>query len=868
MSPSPPPVVRRACVALVSIATRHAVATLLAAVLITLAAAWYTATHLGIDTDTSNMLDPRLPHRQAARALDAAFPRLPGEVVVTVEAAGTGRAAALADTLAATLAARADIVHRLHQPGGGPWFARQALLYLEPDALWDLADRLAAAEPMLGVLAADPSLRGLLGALGGALDAGLDEAQADLLAALFTRLADAVDAVLADTTSPMRWQDELFTLEGAAGGRAVILIDPARVERSFRPADPAIDALKAVVTEFGAAHPEATIGVTGSAVMDGEELVTVAADAGVTTTLAFLCVGLVLAWGLRSVPLVAAVLFTLACGLVWTAAFATAWVGDLNIISVTFAVLFIGMGVDFGIQFALRYREEAGATQAVQEALLRAAAGAGSALVLATVGAAISFFAFVPTRYLGLAELGLISGASMGIALLANLTVLPACLALAKAPRHVPRPADSARWAAFIVARHRAILLASALLVLGSLALVPRAEFDLNPLNLKDPDSPGVRAFHALAADGAYTIDILAPSLAEATTRAARLAELPQVARALTLASFVPGGQEEKLDIIEGMRLASGALDAGVGLPAPDATQQVAAVQDFAARLAGATDGLAGTPLETPAARLAAALARLRATPDWQARLLPALDAALVGDLAPTLKRLRALLAASAAALTDLPADLRERYLAGDGRARIEVHPRANLNDNGAMREFVAAVQAVEPDATGAPVELVAGAGTVIAACTQAAGWALLLTLLMHIGVLGGLRDAVLVSLPLVLALLLTLATTVLAGLPFNFANIIALPLLIGLNNAYGAYLVMRRGGDDVTRLLATSTPRAVLFSGLTTIASFGTLAVSQHPGMAGMGVLITLSLGYALLSALLALPAAMVWLALRRRPA
>jgi len=141
----------------------------------------------------------------------------------------------------------------------------------------------------------------------------------------------------------------------------------------------------------------------------------------------------------------------------------------------------------------------------------------------------------------------------------------------------------------------------------------------------------------------------------------------------------------------------------------------------------------------------------------------------------------------------------------------------------------------------------------------------LLLTLLMHIVVLRGVVDALLVSAPLVLAMLLTVATAVVFDFPFNFANIIALPLLIGLNNAYGAYLVVRRQhASGVESLLESSTPRAVMFSGLTAIASFGTLGVSKHPGMAGMGILIAISLGYAILCALLMLPALMS--ALERR--
>jgi len=175
------------------------------------------------------------------------------------------------------------------------------------------------------------------------------------------------------------------------------------------------------------------------------------------------------------------------------------------------------------------------------------------------------------------------------------------------------------------------------------------------------------------------------------------------------------------------------------------------------------------------------------------------------------------------------------------------------------MRRFARAVQALEPAATGAPIELVAGSDAVIDSCVRASLGALLVTLVMHIVVLRGVVDALLVSAPLVLAMLLTVATSVLFRFPFNFANIIALPLLIGLNNAYGAYLVVRRQhADGIDTLLDSSTPRAVLFSGLTAIASFGTLGVSKHPGMAGMGILIALSLSYALICALLMLPALM----------
>ncbi len=856
---------RVAAAALVSFSAKRAWFVILVSLALTVLALRHTATHLSIDTDTEDMIDKRLPHRQANLAFDAAFPQLPGDVVLFAEAAHAGDAEDAADRVAAILRERPDIARALSQPGGGEFFSRQGFLYLSVDELWSLDDRLADAAPMLGTLARDPSLRGLFETMEtGLAEAGDDDAQASL-ARLFDRVSDALQRHAAGSTEPTRWRDELFAREEAAGpARSFILIDPALARTSFQPAEPAIDALRALVAELQPRLPDVTLRITGPEAMNGEELVTVADDAKLTTALSFFCVALVLVWGLRSASLVFAVLVTLGCGLILTAAFATLFVGSLNLISVCFAVLFIGMGVDFGIQFVLRYHEESGAGTSGASALDATAHGVGGALILAAAGAAISFFAFVPMSYKGLAQLGIISGSSMAIALLANLTLLPALLRYLPQPVRRPVKAVPVARMSGVVERHaRPILLVSALLAVASIALLPRARFDLNPLNLKDPASPAVRAFKDLASApdaSPYTIHVLADSLAAADATAARIAALPVVDKAVTLSSYVAADQEEKLEIIDGMRLALGALMDSSPTPAPSPADERTAIASLAVALAQAD--IANPVLAAAASRLAGQLAGLRARADWPDAAIPTVRGMVLGDLPRTLERLRGLLEAEAFDASDLPDDIRQRYIARDGRARLEVFPRDDLNDNGAMRRFAREVQAVEPAATGAPVELVAGSEAVIDACVKASLLALLVTLVMHIVVLRGVVDSLLVSAPLVLAMLLTVATSVIFDFPFNFANIIALPLLIGLNNAYGAYLVVRRQhAPSVQKLLGSSTPRAVMFSGLTAIASFGTLGISKHPGTAGMGILITLSLAYALLCALLMLPALMATL-------
>jgi hopanoid biosynthesis associated RND transporter like protein HpnN len=460
----------------------------------------------------------------------------------------------------------------------------------------------------------------------------------------------------------------------------------------------------------------------------------------------------------------------------------------------------------------------------------------------------------------------------MLVAWFVNITILPALLSRLPVPRRrPPRVADSASLQGWIQRHARTILGVSTVIVIASASLLPAARFDLNPLNLKDGSTEGVAAFRMLASDpgnSPYTIQVLAPSLAEADRLATRLAALPEVDKTLTLSTFVPTAQEEKLSIIEGLQFAlAGALEPMATSEAIAATEEVTSMREFTARLGNLTGATAYRPeFTTSLTRLHGLLQQLAARPDGLEALVPRLRTQLIGDLSATLTRLSRLLEAAPITLESLPATLRATYIANDGRARIQVMPKADLNDNQAMREFVRAVQREAPEATDAPVELYEGSRVVISACITASLWALVLTLILHIVVLHGVLDALLVAAPLVLAMMLTVATSVLCGVPFNFANIIALPLLIGLNNAYGAYLVVRKhSAADVSGLLASSTPRAILFSGITAIASFGVLGISKHPGMAGMGILISVSLSYAIVCALIVLPALMAVLETRK---
>jgi hopanoid biosynthesis associated RND transporter like protein HpnN len=479
----------------------------------------------------------------------------------------------------------------------------------------------------------------------------------------------------------------------------------------------------------------------------------------------------------------------------------------------------------------------------------------GPALILAAGATAIGFLSFVPTRYIGIRALGWIAGCGMLIAIVLNFLLLPALLTLLR-PRGEPeaigfrRAAPLDRW---LLERRHWVIGVAALLMAGSIALLPRVAFDFDPLNLKNPNSESVSTALDLMKDpttSPYTAEILAPSLSEAQALAERLGALPEVAQVVTAASFIPEDQNKKLAIIEDMALLLGPTLTGVApLPAPNDSEVLKAI--IACRDALQTRAATDGP-QSPAARLARALDGAAARGP---AIVPALREALLSGLLQRLTSLRQLMQAQPVTLANLPPDLRDSWIASDGRARIEVFPRGNGRDNAVLQRFVAAVHSIAPDATGTPVTI-QEAGRLISTAFVQAGiiGVAAITILLAV-VLRRLREIVLVILPLLLAAALTLAITVVIGMPLNYANIIALPLLLGIGVAFDIYFVMNwRAGQ--TYHLQSSTARAVVFSALTTLSAFGSLALSDDPGTAEMGTLLAISLGCTLFCTLLILPA------------
>ncbi len=837
---------------------RHAWAVLLLSLLLAGGCVWLAQSRLAVTTDTSRLFSASLPWRQHGMELQRAFPQNEDLLVAVVDGATPEEAEATATSLA--LALQDDRAHfkSVRQPDASPYLERNALMFLSRPQLSALLDQTIDAQPFLGQLAADPSLRGLLSALS-LIAEGVRAGQANLAPfdPALKGFHAALAAAAADRPQPLSWQRLLAgPVSDLAGQYHFVLTQPRLDFGALEPGAAATQAIRRAVTglEFvqrGRAH----VRLTGSVALEDEEFATVAqgAVAGLLGSTAL--VALLLFLALRSWRLIVPVLLTLVLGLLLTTGFATLAVGTLNLVSVAFAVLFVGIAVDFGIQIAARFREERLQAPTLPAALDRTARRAGRQVMVAACASAAGFLAFTPTNFVGVAQLGLIAGVGMLIAFACTVTVLPALLLLFE-----PRAGAGEvglRWLRPLdvpLARFRKpILLTCAMLAIAGAASLPRLVFNSDPLDTKDPTTEAVRTLHALMDDpvaNPYTMEALEASVADAASLAGRLQGLPLVDSVLTLRSFVPEDQAEKLPLIaDAASLLGPTLDVDAGAEPPDAPALRQAAQSAAAALDGVRDKL---PEGSTLTAIAADLETLAQAPD---PVLLAANAALTRFLPLQLDRLRRALAAKPTTEAEVPPDIAADWVLPDGRARLQVVPKRSVMAGDGLHRFVAQVQEVAPDAAGAAVSITASADTIVTAFRSAAVWALLAITAILVVALRRVVDVLLVMAPLLLSSMLTVLLAVLLPLPLNFANIIALPLLLGVGVSFNIYFVMNWRAGRMSPL-GSATARAVLFSALTTATAFGSLALSRHPGTASMGALLLLSLGCTLLTTLLFVPA------------
>ncbi|THD47673.1 MAG: hopanoid biosynthesis-associated RND transporter HpnN [Bradyrhizobium sp.] len=850
------PAVARLAVDVIGFCLAHARLVVIAGLALGVLCGAFAALNFKLNSNIDALLPSNVEWRKNELAFEAAFHRF--NVIEAVVGAPTPELASLASSdLARNLADDKSRFQSASGPDIADFFRRRALFFLPVDALRQTAAGLVEGEPIIHDIAGDRTLRGLVAGLEDAL-LGLqsNRLKLDDFARPLDAFSQTLEDALAGRPASFSWRDLAAGKPSApADRRGYVEIRPILDFHSLQPGLAAETAIRDATAPIALSR-QAQARLTGPVAIDDEQFGTIRENAFRNGAITVAAVVIILWLALRSVRLIGALVVNLIVGLAATAAWGLLAVGAFNVISIYFAVLFVGIGVDFAIQFSVRYREERHRIGDLPAALRSAGARVAMPLALASLATAAGFFSFLPTDYRGVSELGLIAGGGMLIAFVSSVTLLPALIKLLNPPGEPSElgyrslaPVDdylARRRVPIIVGTLAAIALASPLLL--------RLSFDDNPIDLQNPNHEAVATYLDLIQDpatGVAAVEALAPSLQQANADVEKFAHLPEVASVKTLSSFIPADQDAKLPII---RAAAGKLTDAFSpddaAAAPSDAETIDALNEGASRLnlsAGQSQGSGASAMR----RLSAAMTKVaQGSPELRMRVADALLTPLNLDL----DDLHQSLEAEPVTLDNLPRELVDGWVASDGQARVSILPKADARDTRAMQVFARAVLAVDPAVTEGPVATLQ-AGDMIQHAFIVAGLCALVSIAALLWLfLRRLSDVALTLFPLALAGLLTMELMSAFGMPFNFANIIALPLLLGVGVAFKIYYIVA-WREGATHLLQTPLTRAVVYSALTTAAAFGSLWFSSHPGTSSMGKLLALSLACTLAAAVLFQP-------------
>ncbi len=838
---------------------RHSWTVLCITILLCIASLHYTAHNLGINTNTAEMLDPELAFQQNRLRVDAAFPEAANAIIIVVDAATPEESTLAANSLAQQLKLQPNIFTSVQIPSENDFFKQQALLYLSTPELLDLSDKLTQAQPFIGYLTQNYHLEGLFYLVKKALDP--KEKTVDLaITPLLTAINQTFSQSLHNQAATLSWQN-LFTPNSlnSEAKRQLIMVKPILDFEQILPAAAALNSIRAIVHTMTSQNPHLQIHVTGEVALEHEELESVTAGSEFAGIVSLILVCSALWFGLRSIKLLIATFLSLIFGLILTAGFAALALGHLNIISIAFAVLYIGLGVDYAIHICLHYRAYRAQGFKNLAAIIASIREVGFAIFLCTITTSIGFLVFIPTDYAGVSELGLISGVGMFISLGISLIVLPALLKLLNIQAVNPLPHTQKPLAITNIPLRFAkpIQIFAILLALGSPFVLVNLEFDSHSLNLRDPSSESVITMQDLLrskTNSPFTLTTLSADLNTAKTLAAQLRQLDSVNSVTLLSDLVATEQTDKILIIEDLALILGnKLDQLSPNTSTLSPKQV--LQNFQLEL----QNIIQTQLQHPDLQLLVQLhqniqAFIQIANNQPYVAYPALELNLLGLLPHTLERLQLSLNAYEYILNDIPAEISQQWRSKDGLYRILIAPKFDQNDLHKQHEFVQAVQAIDPTVTGLAVADKASGDAVVGAFIQAFSAAFIAIILLLFFILRNIKQTLLVICPLILMALLTGSSNVLLDNPFNFANIIALPLLMGMGVDSSIH-IMHSLKNDVN-ILQSSTARGIFFSSITTMCSFSSLAFTPHVGTSSMGLLLAQGIFFTLFCTLIVLPA------------
>ena len=869
-SSNPDPVVTRIITAISRWCVLHAKVTILLFVLVSTLSAALAATKLKVDTDPALMINTELPFRQNYQDFARQFPALDNSFLIFIEAESPEVGRKAASTLADNLKQRPDLFSHVFAPGSGAYFDKYGVLYLDTPVVEKLVEEIKQTVPLINSMSLEPNLAGLADLFQQIAPVAQIGRAPEGLSGFLDKFAATIETENQSNPIPLDWTSLGDDKPIINETRWYVLVNPVLDFSALDAAAGPISEVRRLIDQINTNGSGVKVQLTGEAALNAEEFETITRGAAIAGAVSFTLVTLTVLIGLPSLVLVVPALALILLGFVMTAGFATLSIGYLNMISVAFAVLFIGLGVDYAVHVVLRFAEERAKGKDGKSAAIEAVRKIGAPLALCTLTTTLAFLAFIPTDFVGMAQLGIIAAGGIVIAFIASITLVPAILSILpgdqekmarKLSELASERSQGSRQGGSQVRKVASLVLI--LLALGGIWLVPQARFDGDPINLKDPDAPSMMAFNDVVQHQpghSFAIQVLSEPGAAMRKMIEKLKELPEVADVETIESVMPQDQPAKRALLNSLtEILPPDIEPAVEVSNEDRLTNLASMQKSITGIAEATSASDG--LRASAKELQKGIETFLSTKAQSPGALASLQASLVGGFPKLFKQVHQLAALEEVTLDNVDEGFKQRYIAPDGRWRLEVIPKGDMRDQVQLDRFVKAVTAVNPNATGAPVEINGAANVVSSSMRLACLTALALVIIVLFPILRRFRDVLLVLAPLVLASALMVGYTVVFNSPFNFANVIVLPLLLGLGVDSAIHYVMRaREENFATEMASTSTPRAVVISAVTTMGSFGTLWLSAHRGMSSMGELLTIAIVITLLCTLIVLPQLIDW--------
>jgi uncharacterized protein len=804
------------------------------------------------------------------------------DLIAVIESDNPEKNRQFVERLGARMEREPELFKDVFFKGDLPMLGRKALFFLPEEALVDLHQTLKDYRPFLESFADATNLNSLFRQVNRQFRAAQRQTPEDvetLIQALpaLTRIVEQATATLRRPgIPPSPGMGALFNAGQEAEQEQYITFGGGRIYLATAHAagretsQETVGRLRELVAETQREVVGVNVGITGETILEQDEMLQSQRDSIRASIIALILVALVFVVAYREIGRPLKAVLALMVGLGYTMGYTTLAVGHLNILTVTFLPILIGLAIDFGVHLITRYEEELRQNKSEREALELSMVHTGMGIFTGCFTTAGAFFAMGLTDFQGIQEMGIITGGGMLVCLVPMLTLLPVMLLRGGRSllehSHALRVQRRAKIERLWLDRPYGVMAVTVLFCGLCLSQFPKVYFDYNLLNMQSPRLRSVVFEKKLIESAEHSVlfaAVVADSLEEAIDLERRLLELPTVIHVESMSRFLGMDQTHKIDLIRQIREEASQIEFQEPdlslVDLPNLRQSLFYTRSYL--------GLAISELESEPDQkevLKEILALRDAINEFlrfrkgeaAAQKLAAYQQALFHDIRNTFATLARQDIGSPLTIEDLPDPLKNRFVGATGKFLLQVYPRENLWERENQEEFIEEIRRIDPDVTGTPVQLYEYTTLLRRSYENAALYALAAIGLLVFLHFRSIANVVLALLPVAIGVTWMAGIMGFLGVPFNPANIMTLPLVIGIGVTNGIHILNRFAEEQNPGILAKSTGKAVLVSGLTTIAGFGSLIQAEHQGISSLGIVMVIGVAACMIAALTFLPA------------